>query len=68
MNHRFPLSGIEVKEGTLHGVAMITARVRTETRWTCGACGTHWSKAGNHLGQFKKCRKCGVGGWLRAAT
>lgn len=25
-NHRFPLSGIEVKEGTLHGVAMITAR------------------------------------------
>ena len=54
----------EVKEGTLYEAHIVDAQIRTETRWTCPACKTHWSKKGTHVGQFKTCR-CGHGFWLR---
>lgn len=60
------VDGFDVTEGPLQGATLLPALVYTETRWMCMGCGTRWCKPGRHLGQFKTCRKCGAGGWLRA--
>lgn len=65
---RLTWHGVEVTEDNaadLVKVGIVDVEIHIETRWQCPGCGTAWSKRGKHIGQLKRCRRCGARFFLR---
>lgn len=67
MRRPHPTDGIELLEATMHhGVAVVEARLHTETRWQCSTCKHGFRKTGKHFGTYHTCKNCQSSFWLRA--